>query len=165
MNAEKMLNRPIYYQFGEERYKVGKLTIGAALKLEAWLAKLPTPWEVLESTDILKHCSDEQKKQIIDEKLQQLHFWPPDAITALSEIKFLKRGDFGGQLIATILEAYNPHLSPDDIQKIVSKATIEDVIQIQLIATASGASQKKEMTPEEIAMMIPATERELTGIV
>jgi hypothetical protein len=155
-----MLNKPIYYQFGDEKYKVGKLTIGAALKLESWLAKLPTPWEVLESTDILKHCSDEQKKQIIDEKLQQLHFWPPDAITALSEIKFLKRGDFGGQLIAAILESYNPHLSPDDVEKIVSKATVHDVIQIQLIATATGDESKKDLGPEEIAMMIPATERE-----
>ena len=160
MNAEKLINEPVLYEIGGEQFRVGKLTIGTALKLESWLAKLPTPWEVLSNTDILKHCSEEQRKQIIDEKLQQLHFWPPDAISAISDERFLRRADFGSVFVEAILKAYNSHLSQQEIDRAVQKATIFDVYAIQLISTSTGSTEKKVPEANQVN-----TETESTGAV
>ena len=147
------------YDIAGETVKVGKLTLGAALEIESHLKTLKTPFEVLESSNALKMVESDLAERLINEKLQQEMFWPPDAITALCDQKFLTRADFGIVFISAMLRSYNPHFDPKDIERIATRATVQDVIQLQVIAFDSDSNQKKD---EPTA---PAPVNESTGVV
>lgn len=137
------------YDIAGETIKAGKLTLGAALEIENHLKTLRTPFEVLENSNALKMVDSELAERLINEKLQQEMFWPPDAITALCDQKFLTRADFGIAFISALIRSYNPHLDPKDIERIALRASVQDVIQLQLIAFDSDSNQKKdEPTPQ-----------------
>lgn len=132
------------YTIANETIKVGKLTLGAALEIENHLKTLRTPFEVLQDSQALSQIDKDLAERLINEKLQQEMFWPPDAITALCDQKFLTRAGFGIVFISAMIRAYNPHFEPQEVDRLASRATVQDVIQLQLIAFDSDNNQKKD---------------------
>lgn len=145
MTAFRLANTVKTVEIAGQPYRVGKLTLGAALQIEEFLATLPTPYEVLEGSKALSQVSKEHADMLIAKALSDTMFWPPDAITALSTQKFLVRADFGKAFISAILSAYNPHLSPQEIESVAKSATVpEDVVRLQLIAFGADNDPKDE---------------------
>lgn len=143
MNAFKMAKPEKTMQFGSVPYRVGKLTLGAALAIESFLSELPTPYEILNGSNAVSQLSKEAADMAVQRALNDTMFWPPDAISALSTQKFLVRADFGIAFISAILAAYNPHLPPQEIEAIARSASIEDVVKLQLIAFGADETDPK----------------------
>lgn len=148
MTSFKLANTVKTIEIAGVPCRVGKLTLGAALSIEEFLATLPTPYETLEGSKALAQVSKELADTLIAKALADTMFWPPDAISALSTQKFLVRADFGQAFIRAMLAAYNPHLAPDEITRIAAAAVVpEDVVRLQLIAF--GADTDPKDTPAE----------------
>lgn len=140
----KLDNLIVTYDIGGEPCRVGKLTIGAACEIERYLATLETPLEKIERSKILTQIDGEKASGIIDSALQDLAFWPPDAVGALCSAKFLTRGEFALAFISAIVRQYNPHFTDADIERVASKATVDDVFKLQAIALGANTDPKDE---------------------
>ena len=141
------LTSPVYvHEIAGESLRFGRLTLGAAVELEDYLHTLPTPFEALEASKTLQHIDPEMRERLINEKLQQLHFWPPDALTALATSQFLTSGRFGMAFVTAMITAYNSHISHDEAIKLAAKANHGDFMTIHRIAL--GLNDPKGETPE-----------------
>lgn len=159
MTSFKLSNATQTYEIAGTPYRVGKLTLGAALQIEQWLATLPTPLELLRDGGILKDISTDKADDILNRAAQDTLFWPPDAITSLTNPKFLTRADFGIAFISALLAAYNPHLSPQEISTIAKNATSVDVLKLQLIAFGADVEDPKgENQPATNPQPAPSSE-------
>lgn len=143
MTSFKLANTVKTIEIAGKPYRAGKLTLGAALSIEEHLAKLPTPYETLENSKALSQVSKELADTLISKALADTMFWPPDAISALTNPKFLTRADFGIAFISAILAAYNPHLSPQEIEAVAKSASSEDVLKMQLVAFGADNDPKE----------------------
>lgn len=143
MTSAKLANSVRSYELGGVPYRVGKLTLGAALQIEEHLSKLKTPLEIYRDSGILSALPTEKADDILNRAAQETMFWPPDAVTALSDGRFLRRADFGIAFISALLAAYNPGLSPHEITLIAQKASLMDVVQLQIIAFGADATDPK----------------------
>jgi hypothetical protein len=114
--------------------RFGRLTLGAAVELEDYLQTLPTPFEALESSKSLQHIDAEMRERLIQEKLQQLHFWPPDALNALANSQFLTSAKFGMAFLVAMITAYNSHISSTEAREIAAKANHGDFMTVHRIA-------------------------------
>ena len=129
------LTSPVYvHEIAGESLRFGRLTLGAAVELEDYLHTLPTPFEALEDSKTLQHIDPEMRERLINEKLQQLHFWPPDALTALATSQFLTSGRFGMAFVTAMITAYNSHISHDEAIKLAAKANHGDFMTVHRIA-------------------------------
>ena len=155
--------KPISYEIAGVLYRVGKLTLGAAFEIETFLSKLRTPYELLEDSKALAQVGKELADQLVNKALQECHFWPPDAINALCNNKFLTRADFGIAFVSAMLRQGNPHLPPDEVTRIAHAASYKDVIALQLIAFGADDTDPKDANgvPERAAT--PDMSSELTG--
>lgn len=144
MSADRLNNPVRTLEIGGTTCRIGKLTIGAAIEIEEHLSACPSMFDTLKGSDILGQVSTDLAEKLINEKLQELHFWPPDAITALCDIRFLKRGNFSHAFLSAIVRAYNPHFSPDEIVSIANKATAENVFELQMVALGVTSDPKGE---------------------
>jgi hypothetical protein len=136
-------------EIGGESVRVGKLTIGMAVDLESYLRTVPSKLESIEASGILKQLSKETADSIVSDALQEHAFYPPDAVTALCDKRFLLNATFGQRLIRAALRAYNPGLTDADIDRIADKAVYPtDTVIIQQIC--SGASD-----PKGVAAAVP----------
>ena len=141
------LTSPVYvHEIAGESLRFGRLTLGAAVELEDYLHTLPTPFEALEESKTLQHIDPEMRERLINEKLQQLHFWPPDALTALATSQFLTSGRFGVAFLTAMITAYNSHISHDEAAKLAAKANHGDFMTIHRIAL--GLNDPKGDLPE-----------------
>ncbi len=141
------LTSPVYiHEIAGETLKFGRLTLGAAVELEDYLQTLPTPFEALEDSKSLQHIDPEMRERLINEKLQQLHFWPPDALTALATSQFLTSGRFGMAFVTAMITAYNTHISHSEAIKLAAKANHGDFMTIHRIAL--GLNDPKGDLPE-----------------
>jgi hypothetical protein len=143
MTSFKLSNAQKSYEINGTPYRVGKLTLGAAVQIESHLSKLKTPLEIYNDSKALAVFTPGKAEEILNKAAQETMFWPPDAVTALCNTKFLTRGDFGIVFISAILAAYNPHLSPQEIENIAKSATTADVVQLQLIAFGADETDPK----------------------
>lgn len=129
------LTSPVYvHEIAGESLKFGRLTLGAAVELEEYLQTLPTPFEALEASQTLQHIDAEMRERLIQEKLQQLHFWPPDALTALATSQFLTSGKFGVAFLTAMITAYNAHISHDEANRLARRANHADFMVVHRIA-------------------------------
>lgn len=144
MTSAKLANSVRSYELGGVPYRVGKLTLGAALQIEEHLSKLKTPLEIYRDSGVLSALPTEKADDILNRAAQETMFWPPDAVTALCDVRFLKRADFGMAFISALLAAYNPGLSPHEIESIAKKASTQDVMKLQLIAFGVDGIDPKE---------------------
>ena len=141
------LTSPVYvHEIAGETLKFGRLTLGAAVELEDYLHTLPTPFEALEDSKTLQHIDPEMRERLINEKLQQLHFWPPDAITALATSQFLTSGRFGVAFLTAMITAYNTHISHDEAERLAKRANHGDFMTVHRIAL--GLNDPKGEQPE-----------------
>ena len=140
----KIANTVLMRDFNGVPYRVGKLTLGAALEIESYLSELKTPYEILQDSKALEQIGKELADQLVSKALQETHFWPPDAITALCSQKFLTKADFGIAFLSAILRQYNPHLSPEEIQAVAKNSTTSDVVEMQLIAFGANNTDPKD---------------------
>ena len=141
------LTSPVFiHEIAGESLRFGRLTLGAAVELEDYLHTLPTPFEALEDSKTLQHIDPEMRERLINEKLQQLHFWPPDALTALATSQFLTSGRFGMAFVTAMITAYNSHISHDEAIKLAAKANHGDFMVIHRIAL--GLNDPKGDLPE-----------------
>ena len=141
------LTSPVFiHEIAGESLRFGRLTLGAAVELEDYLHTLPTPFEALEDSKTLQHIDPEMRERLINEKLQQLHFWPPDALTALATSQFLTSGRFGVAFLTAMITAYNTHISHHEAAKLAAKANHGDFMTIHRIAL--GLNDPKGETPE-----------------
>lgn len=143
-NPAKIANPVFTRDFNGTPYRVGKLTLGAALEIESYLSELKTPYEILQDSKALEQIGKELADQLVSKALQETHFWPPDAITALCTQKFLVKADFGIAFLSAVLRHYNPHLQPDEILVIAKNATTTDVVEMQLIAFGANETDPKD---------------------
>jgi len=148
----KLANPLKSHEIGGRAYSFGRLTIGMGLEIETWLKTLPTELERIEQSGILKSISREAADSIVADALQRHDIWPPDAITALCDRRFLTRSEFGIVFIMAALRQYNPGLTAEEIERIASQATLTDVIRLQSIAAGTD-----DIDPKELAA-IAATE-------
>lgn len=108
--------------------RVGALTIGAAIEIESYLSTLKTPFERVESSPLLALMDEARRNATIDKYLQQLSFWPPDAIGALCDPSFRRSGPFMRVVVASVVRSYNPHFSDEEIARIAASTSIFDAI-------------------------------------
>lgn len=155
MTSAKLANSVRSYELGGVPYRVGKLTLGAALQIEEHLSKLKTPLEIYRDSGILSALPTEKSDDILNRAAQETMFWPPDAVTALSDGRFLRRAEFGIAFISALLAAYNPGLSPHEITLIAQKASIKDVLQLQVIAFGADVIDPKDERAASPAETIP----------
>lgn len=130
----KLANVVKIHEIGGKPYYFGKLTVGMGIEIESYLKTLPTAVEQIERSGILKSASKEAADSIVQQALQDLDLYPPDAITALYSRRFLMSSQFGGVLVRAALRQYNPGLTTQDIEDVANQATHEDVLKIQNIA-------------------------------
>lgn len=147
MSSEKLNNPVKTLEIGGSTCRIGKLTVGAAIEIESHLTDYPSMFDTLKDSEVLGQVSTDLAEKLINEKLQELHFWPPDAITALCDIRFLKRGNFSHAFLSAMIRAYNPHFSPEEIASIANKATAENVFDLQMIALGVTSDPKDENEP------------------
>ena len=150
MESVKLANPPQSYTIDGKSYAVGKLTLGMALDIESFLATLKTPLEKIEESGVLNQVESDVASGILDSAMQDLAFWPPDAVSALCDRRFLTRADFGVTFLRAMLRAYNPGLTAEDTARIAQAATLMDVIQLQMVASGVDASGPKD-GPQEAA--------------
>lgn len=163
MTSFRLANTVKTVEIAGQPCRVGKLTLGAALSIEEFLATLPTPYETLEGSKALGQVSKDLADTLIAKALADTMFWPPDAITALSTQKFLVRADFGQAFIRAMLAAYNPHIAPDEINRIAAAAVVpEDVVKLQLIAFGADNDPKDDPATAGAAT-VTSSASELTG--
>lgn len=142
MNAARLSNPIKQHAINGQTYNIGKLTIGAAVEIETYLATLKTPLEKIQESKILEQVDKDVANGIIDTALQELAFFPPDAITALCDRKYLGRAEFGRVFLRAIFREYNRHLSPEEIDRVAMSATVEDIFVIQAVALGADADPK-----------------------
>lgn len=130
----------------------GRLTIGMGMEIETWLKTLPTELEQIERSGILKSVTPEVADSIASEALQRHDLWPPDAITAICDRRFLMRAEFGVVFVKAALRQYNPGLTTDDIDRIANQATFADVNRLVEIATGLD-----EIDPKDLPVARPET--------
>lgn len=147
MSTDRLNNPVKTLEIGGTTCRIGKLTVGAAIEIEDHLSAYPSMFDTLKDSDILGQVSTDLAEKLINEKLQELHFWPPDAITALCDIRFLKRGNFSHAFLSAMIRAYNPHFSPDEVASIANKATAENVFDLQMISLGVTSDPKDESVP------------------
>lgn len=133
--STKLANVPQLIEIGGETYKAGKLTIGISLEIESHLATLKTPLEKIQESKILEHVEPAVAESILSTAMQELAFWPPDAVNALCDSRFLLRASFGVVFVRAMLRQYNAHLSHDDLNRVATLATVQDVLTLQSIAS------------------------------
>lgn len=157
------LTSPVYvHEIAGESLRFGRLTLGAAVELEDYLHTLPTPFEALEASKTLQHIDPEMRERLINEKLQQLHFWPPDALTALATSQFLTSGRFGVAFLTAMITAYNTHISHDEAAKLAAKANHGDFMTVHRIAL--GLNDPKGEQPGDGQEMTTSQLSELDGV-
>jgi hypothetical protein len=140
----KLANVLKTHEIGGRSYSFGRLTIGMGVEIESYLRTLPTELEKIESSGILKTVSQDVANSIVSDALQRHDVWPPDAISALCDRRFLTRSEFGMAFVKSALRQYNPGLSIDEIDKAASMATLADVLRIQAIAAGTDDIDPKE---------------------
>ena len=145
------LTTPVYTrEIGGESLRFGRLTLGAAVEIEDYLSTLPTPFEALEDSKSLQHIDPEMRERLIQEKLQQLHFWPPDALNALASSQFLTSAKFGVAFLVAMITAYNSHISTDEARRLAMKADHGDFMAIHKIALGLETDPKCESGPDPV---------------
>jgi hypothetical protein len=146
------LTSPVYtHEIDGQTLRFGRLTLGAAVELEDYLQTLPTPFEALENSKTLQHIDPEMRERLIQEKLQQLHFWPPDALNALSTSNFLTSAKFGMSFLVAMITAYNAHIATDEAKRLASRANHEDFMVIHRIAL--GLNDPKAPVADDLPPM------------
>jgi Ni,Fe-hydrogenase III component G len=138
----KLDNRIKTLEIGGHTVKVGKLTMAAAVEIESYLETLESPLEKMERAKILTQIDKDAAIGVVDSLTQDLAFWPPDAIGALCDRRFLTRGKFGRAFVAAMVRAYNGHFEPSEVDRIANNATLEDVFAIQPIALGVTSDPK-----------------------
>ncbi|CAB4178473.1 hypothetical protein UFOVP1622_56 [uncultured Caudovirales phage] len=163
MQPHKLDAKPVSYEIAGVPYRVGKLTLGAAFEIETFLSKLKSPYEILEDSKALAQVGKELADQLVNKALQDCHFWPPDAINALCNKRFLTRADFGIAFVSAMIRQGNPHLPPDEVTCIAHAASYKDVMALQLIAFGADDTDPKDENgvPERVAT--PNISREPIG--
>lgn len=141
----KLANVLKSHEIGGRSYQFGRLTIGMGVEIESWLKTLPTELERIEQSGILKSVTPEVADSIVSDALQRYEMWPPDAITALCDRRFLTRSEFGIVFVKSALRQYNPGLSIEDVERIATQATFADVIKLQAIAAGTDDIDPKEL--------------------
>lgn len=164
MTSFKLANTAKTIEIGGVPCRAGRLTLGAALSIEEFLATLPTPYETLDKSNVLAQVGKELADQLVGKALSETMFWPPDAITALSDRRFLVRADFSRAVISAVLTAYNPHMSPDEINSIVNGALVpQDMVKIQIVAFGGDLDPKEEDAGASLAEAKKSPESGSTG--
>lgn len=140
----KLDTRTTTIEIGGETVKVGKLTLGAAIEIEAYLQTIDTPLEIIERSKILAQVDKEVADKILDGHTQDLAFWPPDAIGALCDKRFLTSGRFGKAFVSAIIRAYNAHLDDATVERIANRSTVDTVYLLTPIALLGVNSDPKD---------------------
>lgn len=158
MSSDKLANPIRSYEIKGGAFRVGKLTVGAALEIEQELATWPSKLEKLQASGILEKLPPDKAESLVETAMMDLEFWPPDAITALSDWKTLIRAEFGLIFVKALLRQYNPGLSPDELTALAKACTPDDVMALQKIAFGRDPFEKKVTDPEPEAptKLIPA---------
>lgn len=145
------------HEIDGQTLRFGRLTLGAAVEIEEYLSTLPTPFEALENSKTLQHIDPELRENLIQQKLQQLHFWPPDALTALSTPNFLTSAKFGMAFMVAMITAFNAHIATDEAKRLAGRANHEDFMIIHRISLGlSDTPAPKVEAPAGIATAPPS---------
>ena len=144
----KLDNPVTTIEIGGEPVRVGKLTIGAACEIEAYLETLETPLEKIEKSKILTQIDKDAATGIVESALQDLAFWPPDAIGALSDSKWLQKAGFSKTFCAAVVRSYNPHFTDADVTRITDKLTWDIPYILRVLSLPELFPKKEEPVPD-----------------
>lgn len=141
----KLHNEIKTVEIGGQLVKVGRLTVGAACEIEAYLEALETPLEFINSKILNKAFPEGTSVQIADIIIQRSQEWPPDAIGALCSGAMLRKASFARVFIRAMIRAYNPHVPIEDVAKVADSAIVPfDALTLQPIALGVTNDPKDE---------------------
>jgi hypothetical protein len=132
-------------EIGGHPVRIGRLTMAAACEIETYLETLESPFERFDVSALKEHLPEATASEVADILMQQSATWPPDAIGALCDVRMVRRAKFGYVFIGAMIRAYNGHLKPDEIDRIVGLAFVPfDALAIQPIALGITDDPKDE---------------------
>lgn len=155
MDSAKLANPIRSFEIKGVPFRVGKLTVGAALEMEQALSTWPSKLDRLRDSGILDKIDKDKAESLIETAMMDLDFWPPDAITALSDWRILIRAEFGVIFITALLRQYNPGLSPDELATLAKACTKDDLLALQSIAFGNDPFEKKVTATETTPTVEP----------
>jgi len=141
----KLHNEIKTVEIGGQLVKIGRLTVGAACEIEAYLETLETPLEFLDAKILAKAMPEGNSAEIADIILQRSMEWPPDAIGALCSGAMLRKASFAKVFIKAMIRSYNPHIPIEDVARIADSAIVPfDSLALQPIALGVNTDPKDE---------------------
>jgi len=111
-------------EIGGQPVRIGRLTMAAACEIESYLETLESPFERFDVSTLKDKLPEATAVEVAEILMQQSGAWPPDAISALCNVRMVRRAKFSRVFIGAMIRAYNGHMKPEEINRIVDSAVL-----------------------------------------
>lgn len=107
-----------------EEFRVRRMTMRTAGKLQHWLNRLPRPDAAREAAELCASLHPDVQKQFMTDAMARDRAWPPQVLFSVPEAlnEFLSRDGGSDELLLRLLEQARPDLTESDLKRFVESA-------------------------------------------